>query len=201
MLFTHLFKFNSGGGLMNFNQNRSEKIDDLFFLKEDQKLIEQLKAIKKMNETKEVLSQVSGIKNEQVLDKLVELNVRPETLASLSLIPLVEVAWADGKIDPNEYNAVLASAEKMGFPKGSPDYEILSQWMTHRPSNELLDAWIHYIQGLCEKLTTEEKQQLKIELMEHTSLIAKASGGFLGLGNKISKSELSIIEKLESAFK
>ncbi len=186
---------------MNFNPKRSEKIDDLFFLKEDQKLIEQLKSMKKMNETKEALSEVSGIKNEHVLEKLVELNVRPETLASLALIPLVEVAWADGKIDKNESVAILASAEKMGFAKGSPDYEILSQWMTHRPSDELLNAWIHYIQGLCEKLTSQEKKQLKTELMEHTSSIAKASGGFLGLGNKISKSEVSILEKLESAFK
>lgn len=186
---------------MSFNGNTSEKLDDLFFRKEDQKLIDQLKALKKLKETKEALSEVSGIKNEHILQKLVELQVRPETLASLSLIPLVEVAWADGNVDTKEKELVLSCAIKMGFPKGGPDYEILSQWMTHRPSVELLDAWIHYIQGLCEKLTGEEKGELKKELIENTRSVAMASGGFLGLGNKISKSESAILEKLENAFK
>lgn len=186
---------------MSFNGNTSEKLDDLFFRKEDQKLIDQLKALKKLKETKEALSEVSGIKNEHILQKLVELQVRPETLASLSLIPLVEVAWADGNVDTKEKELVLSCAIKMGFPKGGPDYKILSQWMTHRPSVELLDAWIHYIQGLCEKLTGEEKGELKKELIENTRSVAMASGGFLGLGNKISKSESAILEKLENAFK
>ncbi len=79
--------------------------------------------------------------------------------------------------------------------------EILLQWMTHRPSIELQDAWIHYVQGLCEKLTSEEKAELKRELIENTRSVAMASGGFLGLGNKISKSESEILKKLENAFK
>jgi hypothetical protein len=186
---------------MNSDGNMSEKLDDLFFLKEDQKLIDQLKALKKFKETKEALSEISGIKNEHILQKLVELQVRPETLTSLSLIPLVEVAWADGNVDIKEKGLVLSCAIKMGFHKGGPDYEILSQWMTHRPSVELLDAWIHYIQGLCEKLTSEEKSELKKELIENTRSVAMASGGFLGLGNRISNAESVVLDKLESAFK
>jgi hypothetical protein len=185
---------------MNYSGDMSEKLDDLFFQKEDQKLIAQLKVLKKLKETKAALSEVSGIKNEHILQKLVELQVRPETLASLSLIPLVEVAWADGTIDSKEKELVLACAIKMGFPKGSPDYEILSQWMTHRPSTELKDAWIHYVHGLCEKLTIEEKAELKKELIENTRSVAMASGGFMGLGNKISKSESEVLKKLENAF-
>jgi hypothetical protein len=185
---------------MNFDGNMSEKLDDLFFLKEDQKLIDQLKALKKLKETKEALSKISGIKNEHILQKLVELKVRPETLASLSLIPLVEVAWADGNVDDKEKDLVLSCAIKMGFHMGSPDYNILSQWMTRRPSVELLNAWIHYIQGLCEKLSSKEKGELRKELIENTRAVAMASGGFLGLGNKISKAESVILEKLENAF-
>jgi hypothetical protein len=180
--------------------NMSERLDDLFFLNEDKKLIEQLKIMKQMKETKENLAKVSGIKNELILEKLVALNIRPETLASLSLVPLVEVAWADGTVDEKEAKAVLVSAEKMGFSKDSPDYEILLNWMTHRPSNELLDAWIHYIRGLCEELSDEERSELKNNLIENARNIANASGGFLGFGNKISESEAAILEKLEKAF-
>jgi hypothetical protein len=184
---------------MNFDANASEKLDDLFFLKEDQKIIDQLRSIKKLKETKESLAEVSGIKNERILEKLIELNIRPETLTSLSLIPLVEIAWADGNVDEKEKKEVLACAEKMGFPKGSSDHEILTQWMTHRPSKELLNAWIHYMQGLCEKLSHIDRAELKNELIDNVRAIASSSGGFMGIGS-ISKSESDMLTKLESAF-
>ena len=185
---------------MELDGKMAETLDDLFFLKEDQKLINQLKAMKKLKETKEELKKVSGIDNEHILDKLVELNVRPETLATLSLVPLIEVAWADGSLDESEKSAILSSADKMGFSKESSDYQILVQWMTHKPTKELLDAWVHYIKGLCEQLTKDEVLELKNDLIGHARLIAAASGGFLGLGSKISKSESAMLETLEKAF-
>jgi hypothetical protein len=39
--------------------------------------------------------------------------------------PLVEVAWADGKLDRSERDAILAAAVAEGIAKGSPAYEIL----------------------------------------------------------------------------
>jgi hypothetical protein len=185
---------------MELDGKMAEKLDDLFFLKEDQKLIDQLKAMKKLKETKEELKKVSGIENEHILDKLVELNVRPETLATLSLVPLIEVAWADGSLDESEKKAVLSSADKMGFSKDSGDYQILQQWMTHKPTKDLLDAWIHYIKGLCEQLSKDETQELKNELIGHARSIASASGGLFGIGNKISKAESAMLETLEKAF-
>ena len=185
---------------MDLDGKMAETLDDLFFLKEDQKLINQLKAMKKLKETKEELRKVSGIANEHILEKLVELNVRPETLATLSLVPLIEVAWADGSLDDHEKMAILSSADKMGFSKDSGDYQILEQWMTRKPTKDLLVAWIHYIKGLCEQLSKDEVQELKNELIGHARSIASASGGFLGLGHKISKSEKEMVETLEKAF-
>lgn len=184
---------------MDFMESNSKKLDDLFFIKEDQKLMEHLKTMKKLKETADALAQVSGIKNRQILEKLVKLNVRPETLASLSLIPLVEVAWADGSVDEKEKIAVLSAAEKMGFAKNSSDYEILSQWMNHRPSKELLDAWIDYMKGLCAELSKEEIGSLRNELMSNTRMIASASGGVMGIGS-ISKTENKILKVLEDSF-
>jgi hypothetical protein len=175
-------------------------LENEFFFKEDQKLIAKLKEMRKLKETKVELSKVSGITDEAVLQKLVDLNIRPETLASLSLVPLVEVAWADGEVDAEEQRAVLAAAEKMGFAKGSNDYMLLTEWMKHKPSSKLLEAWIHYIQGLCGVVNAKEKAELKQKFIGQTRSVAEASGGFLGLGNKISTAEAKMLAKLESAF-
>jgi hypothetical protein len=183
--------------------NLSKPLEDAFFTSQDKQLIEDLRALRKMKETRESLARISGIKNEAVLDKLVSLNVRPETLASLCVAPLVEVAWADGEVDPKERQAVLSAAEKMGIKQGDIDYDLIKQWMTHKPGDDLVAAWVHYIQGLCEQLTNEEINGLQSEIMGHAKAIAEASGGFLGtgIGGSISKSEKEMLAKLNAAFK
>jgi uncharacterized membrane protein YebE (DUF533 family) len=96
----------------------SRQLEDAFFLKEDKKLIEKYKQLKKMEETKQRLAEVSGIKDEAILKKLVELKIQAETVASLALVPLVEVAWADGDVDESEKEAILMAVEKSGVAKG-----------------------------------------------------------------------------------
>jgi hypothetical protein len=181
----------------------SKQLEEAFFTSQDQKLIENLRKMRQMKETKEALANVSGIRNDAVLDKLVSLNVRPETLASFCIVPLVNVAWADGHIDEKEKQTVLSAAEKMGYARGGVDYDLIKLWMTRKPSEDLLTAWTHYIEGLCENLTDEEKKLLKADIMGHAKAIAEASGGFLGMGigDTISKSEKEMLSKLESAFK
>ncbi len=173
---------------------------DIFFLERDRKLIEDLHRIEKMKETKQALSQVSGITDDDVLQKLVGLNIRPEIMATLALVPLVEVAWADGKIDEKEKAAVLEAAGESFISKESPDFDLLKQWLTHKPQASMLDAWKHYIKGLCGQLTEHQKNALKKDLIGHARQVAQAAGGILGLGSKISKPEQDILAKLESAF-
>ena len=183
-----------------FQEKQGRTLEDLFFLERDKKLIEELHRIEKMKETKKVLAQVSGITNEDILQKLVDLNVRPEILASLALVPLIEVAWADGKVDEEEKAAVLEAAEELFVSKDSPDFDLLRQWMKHKPTPKLLEAWKHYIKGLCGELTQHQKNALKKDLIGHARQVAEATGGILGFGNKISKPEQKMLDKLESAF-
>ena len=72
--------------------------------------------------------------------------------------------------------------------------------MTHKPSTVLLDAWIHYTRALCERLSASERQTLKNELMGRARSVAESAGGFLGMGNKISDAEQTVLHELEAAF-
>jgi hypothetical protein len=183
-----------------FQEKQGRTLEDLFFIERDKKLIEELHLIEKMKETKKVLSQVSGITNEDILQKLVDLNVRPEIVASLALVPLIEIAWADGKVDEKEKAAVLEAAAGSFVSKDSPDFILLQRWMEHKPDSKLLDAWEHYIKGLCEQLTPHQRNALKKDLIGHARQVAEATGGILGFGNKISGPEQKMLNELESAF-
>jgi hypothetical protein len=184
-----------------FQSRQAKDLEDVFFLKKDKKLIDALQKMEKMKETKEVLAEVSGISNDDILHKLVELNVRPEVLATLALVPLVEIAWADGKVDAKEKAAVMQATHHSFIESSPADTELLERWMTIRPDPKLLDAWVVYVKGLCQKLTPQERDSLRDDIIGHAVDVAKSSGGFLGIGKKTSPAEQDMLDKLRAAFK
>ena len=179
-------------------KSRARSLEDSFFVNKDKKLLENLKKMKEMEETIKSLQEVSGIKNKDFLKKLVKLEIPPHVLASLKVIPLVEVAWADGNVDEKEKKVIMEIIKKEKY-LGKIDMELLESWISMKPERKLLDAWINYIKGLCSQLSKDESNILGEGILGHLKDVAAASGGFLGIG-KISVREQKTIEKLESAF-
>jgi hypothetical protein len=166
---------------------------------EDRRLIEKLQTLKKMQESKQALAEVSGITNDQVLEKLVSLGTTPQTLAALAVVPLVEVAWADGEVDEKERETILKGLGESGVPVGGTEYQLIETWLERRPGSELLKAWQQYVHGLCEKMNDAERAAFRDEVLKRTRMVAEASGGFAGLW-KISATEREMIEQLEASF-
>lgn len=182
-----------------FLNDEARSLEDSFFLQQDQKIIEQLRQMQKMQQSKETLRAVSGISNEQVLEKLVQLDIQPQILAALVVIPLVQVAWADGEVDEAERKAVLSMIEKHGIQDGSVEHELLESWLSHRPEAKLFEAWTHYIAGLCKEISTDECTALRDALLRDVQMVAESSGGFFGMGT-VSKAEKDMLSRLRTAF-
>ena len=181
------------------NMARISKIlEDRFFFAESLVLKGQLARLKQQQESEEALSKVSGIVNKAVLRELVALNIRPEILSALCLVPIIEVAWASGKIEEQERKAVLEGAQKLGY---GDDQAILQEWLVRKPDATLIDAWKVYLQGLCEILSSEAIAALKTDITGHTKAVAEASGGFLGLVNPISSAELRVLDSIAAFFR
>ena len=121
-------------------------------------------------------------------------------LATMSIIPLIEVAWADGKVNEGERDAVLKGAESYGLLKDQIGFSLLEQWLGHRPPAGLLESWIYYIRGLCPLLSGAEREILKADLTQRARAVAEATGGLIGKKSKISLREHDVLAKLESAF-
>lgn len=183
-----------------FLEKASRSLEDTFFYEQDRRLIEQRKKLQKMKETKENLAKVSGIQDDSLLEKLVAMDIRPETLATLVGIPLIEIAWADGKMDAKERKKLFEHAESLGLRRKGLDPKIMSAWLKTKPDPALLEAWTQYMQTLCKELSKDERKSLRDELMADAQAIAKVAGGILGFGS-ISAEEKAMLEKLESAFR
>jgi len=179
---------------------RGKSLEDEFFRRQDQQLVQKLQELQALDVSREALARASGIRNEEVLRKLVDLGVHAETVAALSIVPLVEVAWADGSLDAREKAAVLQGAAAAGLTAGTPASEILQRWLESRPEPRLLTAWTHMVQGLIETMSPAEGAALQAGLLDRARAVAAASGGFLGLGSKVSAAEERMLRDLTAAF-
>jgi hypothetical protein len=175
-------------------------LEDEFFAKQDDILIKKLRELEQMERTQKALAAVSGITNEAILKHLVELDIHPDLLATLALVPLVEVAWADGDVHEDERKAILAGSTRLGMGPTSVDYVLLEEWLQQKPPEKMLNAWIVYIRGLCEVLSSTERNEIRTLFLSRARQVAEASGGFLGLTSRISEKEEAMLKKLESAF-
>ena len=173
-------------------------LEDSFFARENARLLEKLRK-KEAEEAKRQAFRDANIVNEELIDALLELDVEPSAMAALSIVPLVAVAWADGEIQQKERDAIIKAAEEGGIEPGSDNHQLLENWLKTKPGPELLSTWKEYAHAIEERLDSVIGTELKIRLMKRTTAIAKAAGGFLGVG-AISAAERAMLDELEHAL-
>lgn len=179
---------------------RERSLEEQFFARQSEELKRRLREAHEKDKMREELRRIAVVTDEQTIDRMIELGISVDTWAAISLVPLVEVAWANGTVDVKERTAVMRAAEANGVVPASPAHQILDKWLEHRPDARLLKAWGEYIVDLCVALTPEEKRGLRDELLARARAVAEASGGFLGLGNKVSPEEQVVLDALAKAF-
>jgi hypothetical protein len=147
------------------------------------------------------LATASGIPDTDLLAKLAQLGIRSDTLAALTLVPLIEVAWADGHMDDKEKSAVLAGAASVGIEEGSPSHSLLRRWVEEQPSPDLFKLWRQYIGALCQELGGQAVTRLRDAILDRSREVARAAGSFLGFGNNISPEEAAVLSELRDSFR
>ncbi len=181
-------------------EERMQRLEGKFFPSDDPGLAGKLRDMKEVRESREALSQALGVRNDAVINQLLELDITPEVVTALMVIPFLEVAWADGNIDESGRTAVLACAERLGFDRGGVDYGLLEHWLQNRPEPKLFRAWSRCIEGICEQLTNKETEALKASFLNHARSVALASGGDRGTGSAVSLSGAQVLRNMEAAF-
>ncbi len=178
----------------------ASKLVDAFFFEQDQHLLKTFHERIDRMDRRAQLRQVSGIGDEAILDRLIELEVGPEAMAAMAVVPLVLVAWADRKVQAEEREAILGAARAAGIESQDGHYPLLEYWLDKRPGPEMFEAWSHYIKGLCQDLDDQQVDELKRDLLQMAQKVAETAGGFLGLGSKVSDAERIMLNRLEKAF-
>jgi tellurite resistance protein len=175
-------------------------LEDAFFAKENARLLQQLRDRAKQQERRAAMRDVVRVDDDALIDHLITLGLEPETVLALQLVPLAAVAWADGKIEPNERDAVLKAAAAEGIAPDSVAGQMLGNWLQHRPGAELVDAWKRQMRALWPSLSPKERDEIRGSALERARSVAESAGGFLGLTSKISPQEKAVLDELAKAL-
>jgi tellurite resistance protein len=180
--------------------DRRRALEEEFFSKENARLREKLREAQQRETLKAELREALKIEEEKLLDALVELGLKADTAVALGLVPMVEVAWADGKLEAKERDALLRVASEYGVDPRHPSYGLLESWLTHRPRPQMLELWSDYIAAIVARLDEAERAAMRERMLGRARHVAEAAGGILGLGKKVSPEEESVLQSLARAF-
>ena len=114
-------------------------------------------------------------------------------------MPLVEVAWADGRLELAERRAVLEAAEASGVLPGTASHQLLEGWLAERPGPELREAWREYVVTLQATVSIEAQLHLKESVVGRARAVAGAAGGVLGV-RSVSRQEELVLRELAAIF-
>jgi hypothetical protein len=81
-----------------------------------------------------------------------------------------------------------------------PAHAALEGFLKRKPSEDARKAWYAWAAELNAKLDAGERRKVREGLLKRARAVAEASGGILGLGNKISAGEQRVLDAIERAF-
>jgi tellurite resistance protein len=190
----HLFKRRVTMADDNAMARRGKALEEEYFHRKEKELLEKLKKRRTTEGHFKDLSEATGTASEEVLQSLHELGYTRDTVALLHLVPLVNVAWADGKVSGPEHRMILEAARLRGVEESSPAYDQLEDWLQNRPDADLFDQTLRVIGHLAEEGRESD------DTLTQALAVASASGGILGLGNKVSSEEQALLERIAAAL-
>ena len=139
--------------------------------------------------------------DDQLVKTLKELGITEENHRVLALLPLVLVAWADGKMQRAEIQRILDIARTHGFigEGGTAATDVLDGWLAEKPSKEHADKALRALvelarrkRGMGADLNADTLHKLEGLCLD----IAAAAGGLFGLTGKVSAAEEEVIDSL-----
>lgn len=181
----------------NIFSERERGIEAEYFLKKEQELIAKMRERVAREEERLHMAEALGVADEEVLEALQELGYTADTVKLLSIMPLVQVAWAEGGVSDAERKLIFEVAQARGVTEGTTAHKQLAEWLTVEPPQELFDNTLRAIGYIFEALPEEQRTSSRQNLVEYCTKIAEVSGGILGFG-KISDEERMAIARIAS---
>jgi hypothetical protein len=169
--------------------------EEEYFRRQEQELIEKLKQRGREEASRKRMAERTGVADEEILRDLQALGYTPETVMLLHLVPLVQMAWAEGNVSDGERALITQAARAHGAEAGSPADLQLMEWLTTRPPDEFFERTLRAVGTILQSRPADERDAGQKDLVSRLTAIASASGGILGFG-KVSAEEQQVLARI-----
>ena len=163
-------------------KERGRALEEEYFHRKERELIAKMRERAVAESERQRIGATTGVADAQLLQDLQELGYTAETISLLHLVPLVQMAWAEGSVSMRERDLIIEAARARGVESGSAADQQLAGWLAKRPSEELFTTTLRAIRAMLESRPDAERQAGEKDLLSYLTSIATASGGVLGFG-------------------
>lgn len=178
------------------HKSKPSKAQEQYFQQKEAELLARMKTRREQARELKELAAETGIADEEILAILHELGYTRDTVSILHFVPLVQVAWASGSVTPKERQTALRLAEWRGIASESPAWRQLNEWLDIRPSDEFFLTTLRIIRHILDDETRREGIGHRTDLISYCIRVATVSGGFLGIGSKVSEGERKALDQI-----
>jgi hypothetical protein len=174
---------------------RGRALEDEYFRKKDRELIEKLRQAASIEEARKELGRKAGLDDPKLIQELRDLGFTPDTISLLPLVPIVQMAWAEGGITKPERELILRLARNRGIEPGSAADAKLTEWLNTRPAEDVFARAMRLIRAMLDAGSGQTADLKADDLVKYCEEIASASGGILGIG-RISAEERALLASI-----
>ena len=117
----------------------------------------------------------------------------------LKMLPLVKVAWADGRITKRERQMIFDSLFDLGVEPNNDNLNQLLHWLELSPQEEFFKESLEKLRAGLETLDDDERAKEKYSLISQCTLVAEVSGGdpsFPAGGRRICDEEITAVKQI-----
>lgn len=162
-------------------KERERGLEESYFQKKERELIEKQREKVALENARAKLSEKTGITNEEILEALQELGYDHETVRLLHLMPVIYIAWADGKMKDKEKKMILEVARLAGVSEGTKADERLSRLLESAPPEEVWEASFLAIQAVLRAGDKDQVEHMRKNVLSYSDSVASLSKGLFGL--------------------
>ena len=180
--------------------NDARSREEEYFWKKDQELIEKMRRAAAAEQAKRDMGAKAGLNDPEMIEELQALGFTTDTVVLLPLMPLVQIAWAEGGVSDAERQLIVKLARSRGIVEGSAADCQLSAWLASRPDAQVFARATRLIRAMLASPSPAQTGLTADDLVTYCESIAAASGGVLGM-KRISAEERALISTIASELK
>ncbi len=175
---------------------RGRFLEEEYFKRKDRELVEKMQHAAAAEQARGEMGRQTGLTDPALLQELEELGFTPDTVALLPLVPLLEMAWAEGGVTHAERDLVVRLARSRGIAANTPADRQLDLWVITRPEPSVFERARRLIAAMVASGTEAPAGGINPDdLVAQCDLIAAASGGIFGIG-RVSAEERALLSAI-----